>query len=54
MAFDKKGLLMKKRNTNLTVEFREPIRFNPEDSVDAIMLKLTIELGLDLDDANQD
>ena len=53
-AFDKKGLLMKKRNTNLTVEFREPIRFNPEDSVDAIMQKLTMELGLDLEDANQD
>lgn len=53
-AFDKKGLLLKKRNTNLTVEFREPIRFNPEDSVEVIMQKLTIELGLEMDDDNQD
>ena len=45
---------MKKRNTNLTVEFREPIRFNPEDSVDEIMQKLTLELGLEMDDDNQD
>ena len=52
-AFDKKGLLLKKRNTNLTVEFREPIRFKPEDSVDEIMEKLRVELGLEETDGHE-
>ncbi len=49
-AFDKKGLLLKKRNTNLTVEFRKPIQFNKEDSVDEILVRLTAELGLEVQD----
>lgn len=52
-AFDKKGLLLKKRNTNLTVEFREPIRFKNDDSVDDILARLTMELGLEVEDVNE-
>ncbi|MFM6948420.1 MAG: lysophospholipid acyltransferase family protein [Aquirufa sp.] len=45
-AFDKKGLLLKKRNTQLEVEFREPIRFAEDASVDEILDKLALEIGL--------
>jgi 1-acyl-sn-glycerol-3-phosphate acyltransferase len=36
-AFDKKGLLLKKRNTILTVTFKKPIRFDPTLSVEEIV-----------------
>jgi 1-acyl-sn-glycerol-3-phosphate acyltransferase len=35
-AFDKKGLLLKKRRVTLKVQFKEPIRFNGEKSVNEI------------------
>lgn len=35
-AFDKKGLFLKKRNTTLTVTFKEPIRFSPDATLDEI------------------
>lgn len=43
-AFDKKGLLFKKRNTTLSVTFKEPIRFKPEDSVEDIIERLRNEI----------
>ncbi|MFT5917515.1 MAG: 1-acyl-sn-glycerol-3-phosphate acyltransferase [Flammeovirgaceae bacterium] len=36
-AFDKKGLFFKKRGTTLSVHFKKPIRFNPDDSVEDIV-----------------
>jgi 1-acyl-sn-glycerol-3-phosphate acyltransferase len=36
-AFDKKGLRFKKVNTTLSVEFKEPIRFDPEMPVEEMM-----------------
>ncbi|MEY4646266.1 MAG: 1-acylglycerol-3-phosphate O-acyltransferase [Bacteroidota bacterium] len=46
-AFDKKGLLIKKRNTTLTVEFREPIRFDSEATTEEILERLRQEIGLE-------
>ena len=46
-AFDKKGLLMRKRNTTLTVEFREPIRFESSATPDEILERLRVEIGLE-------
>jgi 1-acyl-sn-glycerol-3-phosphate acyltransferase len=40
-AFDKRGLGYKKRNTELTVKFKEPIRFDPNLSVDEIVAMVT-------------
>jgi 1-acyl-sn-glycerol-3-phosphate acyltransferase len=39
-AFDKKGLRFKKRNTLLTVRFKEPLQFDPDDSIDDIVAKV--------------
>jgi len=36
-AFDKKGLLFKKRNTTLSVTFKEPIQFDPNIPVEEMM-----------------
>ncbi len=36
-AFDKKGLLFKKRNTTLSVTFKEPIQFDPNMPVEEMM-----------------
>lgn len=36
-AFDKKGLVFKKTNTQLSVKFKEPIRFDPNLSVEEIV-----------------
>lgn len=36
-AFDKKGLLLKKRNTILSVQFKKPIQFDPEMTVEEII-----------------
>ncbi|MFD3394390.1 lysophospholipid acyltransferase family protein [Aquirufa sp. OSTEICH-129V] len=46
-AFDKKGLLMRKRNTTLTVEFREPIRFDESATPEEILERLRVEIGLE-------
>jgi 1-acyl-sn-glycerol-3-phosphate acyltransferase len=46
-AFDKKGLLWRKRNTTLTVEFREPIRFAVDATTEEILTRLQHEIGLD-------
>ena len=46
-AFDKKGLLIKKRNTTLTVEFREPIRFDTKATTEEILERLRQEIGLE-------
>jgi 1-acyl-sn-glycerol-3-phosphate acyltransferase len=46
-AFDKKGLLMRKRNTTLTVEFREPIRFESSATPEEILERLRVEIGLE-------
>lgn len=46
-AFDKKGLLMRKRNTTLTVEFREPIRFDESATAEEILERLRVEIGLE-------
>lgn len=46
-AFDKKGLLMRKRNTTLTVDFQPPIQFDPAMSNEEILETLRIALGLE-------
>jgi 1-acyl-sn-glycerol-3-phosphate acyltransferase len=46
-AFDKKGLLMRKRNTTLSVEFREPIRFDASATPEEILERLRVEIGLE-------
>lgn len=40
-AFDKKGLRFKKRNTKLTVHFKEPLHFLPDESVDSMIERVT-------------
>ncbi len=35
-AFDKKGLFMKKRNTTLSVTFKEPVIFGPDETLEEI------------------
>lgn len=39
-AFDKKGLKLKKRGTQLSVKFKEPLQVNYEDSMDNILVQL--------------
>jgi len=39
-AFDKKGLRFKKRNTLLTVRFKEPMPYGPDDTVDDIVARV--------------
>jgi 1-acyl-sn-glycerol-3-phosphate acyltransferase len=40
-AFDKKGLRFKKRNTKLTVHFKEPMHFLPDETVDEMIDRIT-------------
>lgn len=40
-AFDKKGLFMKKRNTQLSIRFKAPVRFDPESSLEEIVEQVT-------------
>lgn len=40
-AFDKKGLRFKKRNTTLTVQFKAPMQFLPDESVDDMIERIT-------------
>jgi hypothetical protein len=47
-AFDKKGLRFKKRNTLLTVQFKEPLQYSKDDSVDDIVAKVRHAIGQDM------
>ncbi|OHX68612.1 1-acyl-sn-glycerol-3-phosphate acyltransferase [Flammeovirga pacifica] len=49
-AFDKKGLLFKKRGTKLKVKIKDPIQFSSDVSVDDIVKKITNEIGQNPDD----
>jgi len=40
-AFDKKGLRFKKRNTKLTVHFKEPMHFLPDESIESMIERIT-------------
>ncbi|KQS32864.1 1-acyl-sn-glycerol-3-phosphate acyltransferase [Dyadobacter sp. Leaf189] len=40
-AFDKKGLRFKKRNTRLTVHFKAPMHFLPDESVEEMVDRVT-------------
>ncbi|WP_025762809.1 lysophospholipid acyltransferase family protein [Dyadobacter tibetensis] len=40
-AFDKKGLRFKKRNTRLTVEFKAPLIFAEDESIDQMVARIT-------------
>ncbi|CAG5012885.1 hypothetical protein DYBT9275_05269 [Dyadobacter sp. CECT 9275] len=40
-AFDKKGLRFKKRNTKITVHFKAPMHFSPDESVERIVERVT-------------
>jgi 1-acyl-sn-glycerol-3-phosphate acyltransferase len=40
-AFDKKGLRFKKRNTRLTVQFKAPMHFRPDESVEEMIARVT-------------
>lgn len=39
-AFDKKGLRFKKRNTLLSVRFKEPLQFSPDETVEELVAKV--------------
>ena len=43
-AFDKKGLRFKKRNTQLTVEFKPPMYFSPDESVESMVERITLAI----------
>lgn len=53
-AFDKKGLRFKKRNTLITVNFKAPMTFEPDESVDSMVARITlaIEQGVPLEKLN--
>jgi 1-acyl-sn-glycerol-3-phosphate acyltransferase len=40
-AFDKKGLFLKKRNSTLSIQFKEPIRFHPNTPLEEIVERVT-------------
>tara|TARA_R110002124_G_scaffold249206_2_gene414356 strand:- start:103 stop:897 length:795 start_codon:yes stop_codon:yes gene_type:complete len=40
-AFDKKGLRFKKRNTKLTVHFKDPMTFEPDESIEQMVARVT-------------
>lgn len=44
-AFDKKGLFFKKRDTELQVTFKEPLRFDPDSSIEEITKKVEEAIG---------
>ncbi len=43
-AFDKKGLRFKKRNTRLTVHFKEPMQFLPDESIEDMITRVTVAI----------
>ncbi|PQA60629.1 lysophospholipid acyltransferase family protein [Siphonobacter curvatus] len=52
-AFDKKGLLLKKRGTTLSVTFKEPMRFDPSLSVEEIITHVEAFLEQDYPEGKQ-
>ena len=52
-AFDKKGLLFKKRGTILTVTFKKPIQFDPSLSVEEIVAQVEAFLEQDFPEGKQ-
>jgi len=40
MAFDKKGLKLRKKGTSLSVRFKEPLKFSEDESIEAILEKV--------------
>jgi 1-acyl-sn-glycerol-3-phosphate acyltransferase len=51
-AFDKKGFFLKKRNTTLSVEFKDPIRFKESDTIEEILQRISNETGIPMVDPN--
>ena len=47
-AFDKKGLRFKKRNTKITVQFKPPMHFLPDESVESMVARVTTAIEQDL------
>ncbi|MPR34646.1 lysophospholipid acyltransferase family protein [Salmonirosea aquatica] len=47
-AFDKKGLRFKKRNTTLTVQFKPPMHFLPNESVESMVARVTTAIEQDI------
>jgi 1-acyl-sn-glycerol-3-phosphate acyltransferase len=47
-AFDKKGLRFKKRNTKLTVHFKEPMAFLPDESIESMIERVTRAIEQDV------
>jgi 1-acyl-sn-glycerol-3-phosphate acyltransferase len=43
-AFDKKGLKLRKRNTCLTLNFKAPITFSEDESLDSILARIMQEI----------
>ncbi len=50
-AFDKKGLRFKKRNTLLTVRFKEPMTISPDETVEQIVEKVRKAIEQDAPDS---
>jgi 1-acyl-sn-glycerol-3-phosphate acyltransferase len=46
-GFEKRGLFFKKKGIDLSVVFKEPIRFSPEENVDDILSRIAKEIGQD-------
>lgn len=44
-AFDKKGLFFKKRGINLNVKFLPPLEYDPEESTEELLKKVTAAIG---------
>jgi 1-acyl-sn-glycerol-3-phosphate acyltransferase len=51
-AFDKKGFFLKKRNTTLSVEFKDPIRFKESDTIEEILQRISAETGIPMVDTH--
>jgi 1-acyl-sn-glycerol-3-phosphate acyltransferase len=47
-AFDKKGLRFKKRNTTITVQFKPPMHFLPDESVESMVARVTKAIEQDI------
>lgn len=49
-AFDKKGLVLKKRNSTLEITFKKPMRFDDAYSIEQIVEKVTAEIEQEMPD----
>lgn len=47
-AFDKKGLRFKKRNTLLTVQFKSPLAYHPDENIDELVARVRQAIEQDL------